>query len=452
VGKPKQETEAQEAKAVLRRMRWSWVEASVWTDSMLAALENGVKGGKWFSLIDKVYGAANLDSAWYAVKRNKGAAGIDRITIERYEQKRCNYLLELGMAIHDDTYNPQAIRRVYIPKGDGKTRPLGIPTVNDRIAQAAVKQVIEPILEKEFLPMSYGFRPNRGAKDALREVDRLLQEGNTWVVDADLKSYFDTIPHENLMTKLERHISDGRLLALVKTFLKQKIIEEGKDWVPIEGTPQGGVLSPVLANLYLHDLDVTITQAGYKMIRYADDFVILTKSQEEAETALTLVRKWVEENKLTLHPDKTHIGNSIVEGEGFDFLGYRFEARKKWIRQKSINKFREAIREKTARGCSGSMEKIIAEVNKTLKGWYQYFKHVTKYNLNTFDAFVRRRLRAILLQRHKRRGFGRGNRAHQEWPNEIFAKRGLFTMETTRVLEVAGRSRCGNYRLESRMH
>jgi RNA-directed DNA polymerase len=440
---PKQETEAQkaEAEARLRRLRWSWAEASVWTDSMLAALENGVKGGKWFSLIDKVYKTANMDAAWLAVKRNKGAAGIDRVTIDRYSAKLSEYMMELAIVIRDNTYSPQGVRRVHIPKGDGKTRPLGIPTVNDRVAQAAVKQVIEPILEKEFLPMSYGFRPNRGAKDALREVDRLLKEGYTWVVDADLKSYFDTIPHDNLMTKLGRYISDSRLLALIETFLKQKILEETKDWIPTEGTPQGGVLSPVLANLYLHDLDVTMTQAGYKMIRYADDFVILTKSAEEAESALTMVRKWTEENKLTLHPEKTHIGNCIVEGEGFEFLGYRFEAGDRWIRQKSILKFRDAIRKKTARLQSGSIEKIIKEVNRTLKGWYQYFKHVTKYNLNTFDAFVRRRLRAILLQRHKKRGFGRGNEAHQRWPNEYFAKRDLFTMERSRELEVAGRSR-----------
>ena len=427
-----------------RRQRWDWVEASVWTDGMLAALESGVKGGKWFSLIDKVYACANLDSAWQAVMRNKGAAGIDRVTVERYKRQQAKYLLELSAGIKEKTYRPQGVMRVHIPKGDGKTRPLGIPTVNDRVAQAAVKQVIEPILDKEFLPISYGFRPKRGAKGALREVDRLLKEGFTWVVDADFKSYFDTIPHERLMAKLERYIADGRVLDLVRLFLKQQILEENKNWIPTEGSPQGGVLSPLLANLYLHDLDVAITQAGYKMIRYADDFVILTKSQEEATAALRLVQDWVTENELILHPDKTHVGDCTIEGEGFEFLGYRFEAGQKWVRQKSILKLRESIRQKTSRVRSGSMEMIVEELNRMLRGWYNYFKHVTKYNLNTFDAFVRRRLRAILCQRHKQRGFGRGNESHKKWPNAYFAKLGLFTMEDTRVLEVARRSRCGN--------
>lgn len=412
-----------------RRGRWLWAEASIWTDSMLAALENGVKGGKWFSLIDKVYNPNNLFSAWLKVMRNQGAAGIDRVTIERYQEKALEYLKELGESIEKGTYIPQGVRRVYIPKGDGKQRPLGIPTVNDRVAQAAVKHAIEPILEKEFLPMSYGFRPGKGAKDALAEVDRLLAEGYTWVVDADLQAYFDTIPHDQLITKLERYITDGRIIALVRSFLKQEILEEAKSWIPTRGSPQGGVLSPVLANLYLHDLDVKITQAGFYMIRYADDFVILTKSQEEAQRALRLVREWVAENELTLHPDKTHIGDCTKEGEGFEFLGYRFEAGTKWIRRKSINKFRDKIREKTSRVRSGSIETIIADVNKTLRGWYEYFKDVTKYTLNTFDAFVRRRLRAILLKRVKKQGYGIGWKAHTKWTNNFFAERGLFTMD-----------------------
>ena len=414
-----------------RRRRWKWVEASIWTDNMLAALENGVKGGKWFSLVDKVINPNNLMSAWHAVKRNKGAAGIDRVTTERYERKASEYLKELEESIKQGTYKPQCIKRVHIPKGDGKTRPLGIPTVNDRVAQAAVKQAIEPILDKEFLPMSYGFRPEKGAKDALAEVVRLLKEGYTWVVDADFKAYFDTIPHDRLINKLERYISDGKLIELVRIFLKQKIMEEGADWIPIEGTPQGGILSPLLANLYLHDLDIKITQAGYQMIRYADDFVILTKSQLEAQEALKLVREWVEENKLTLHPDKTHVGDCRKEGEGFEFLGYRFEAGTSWVRNKSILKFRERIRQKTSRVRSGSIEMIIADVNKTLRGWYQYFKDVTKYTLGTFDSFVRRRLRAILCSRHKQRKFGVGLETHTKWSNAFFAERGLFTMDTT---------------------
>jgi RNA-directed DNA polymerase len=442
---PIQETKTQETTRSLqekmdRRNRWSWVEASVWTDSMLAALEIGVKGGKWFSLIDKVYGTTNLKSAWQAVKRNKGAAGVDRVSITRYDRQADKYLSELSLGIKNGTYRPQGVRREYIPKPDGKKRPLGIPTVNDRVAQAAVKQAIEPIFEKEFLSVSYGFRPNRGAKDALREVDRLLKEGYTHVVDADIQAYFDTISHDRLMAKFELYISDGRVIDLVKSFLKQKIMEETKNWIPTQGTPQGGVLSPLLANLFLHDLDSKIVQAGFKMIRYADDFVILTKCREEALTALSLVQEWMKDNELILHPDKTHVGDCMIPGQGFEFLGYRFEAGSRWVRQKSILKFRENIREKTSRVTSGSITEIIDKLNRTLRGWFNYFKHVNKYTLYTFDAFVRRRLRAILCQRHKQRGFGRGNKAHQKWPNEFFVKHGLFTMERARVLVATRRS------------
>ncbi len=428
----------------LLRMRWEWVEASIWTDSMLTALENGVKGGKWFSLYDKVYAEKTLQIAWQKVKRNKGAAGVDKVSIHRFTKHADKYLEKLRKELIEGTYKPLDVKRVNIPKEKGKTRPLGIPAVIDRIAQAAVKLLIEPIFEKIFLPMSFGFRPGRGAKDALREVDLTIKEGYTWVVDADLQSYFDTIPHDKLMAKIECHISDGKVLKLIRQWLEQGILEDGKSWIPTQGTPQGGVLSPVLANLYLHDLDVRITKAGFKMVRYADDFVILTKSKDEAESALLLVRGWVAENGLTLHPDKTHIGDCMQEGQGFDFLGYRFEGGKRWVRQKSILKFRETIRQKTGRLRSGSISEIIKDVNKTLKGWYQYFKHVTKWGLETFDGFVRRRLRAIMLKRmKKKKGFGKNRKAHTKWPNEFFAKHGIFTMESHRCQEVAGRSRRG---------
>jgi RNA-directed DNA polymerase len=368
---------------------------------------------------------------------------VDKISISRFERHADRYLEELQKELIEGTYKPLDVKRVYIPKEPGKTRPLGIPAVIDRIAQAAVKLLLEPIFDNIFLPMSYGFRPERGAKEALREVDLTIKEGYTWVVDADLQSYFDTIPHDKLMTKIESYVSDGKVLKLIRQWLDQGILEDGKSWKPTQGTPQGGVLSPVLANLYLHDLDVKITEAGFKMVRYADDFVILTNSKNEAEASLELVREWVKENGLTLHPDKTHISDCMQEGQGFDFLGYRFEGGRRWIRQKSILKFRDAIRQKTSRLRSGSIRVIIADVNKTLKGWYQYFKHVTKYGLQTFDSFVRRRLRAILLKRVKKGGMGKSLKIHMKWPNEFFAKHGIFTMEKHRCQEVASRSRSG---------
>jgi RNA-directed DNA polymerase len=274
-------------------------------------------------------------------------------------------------------------------------------------------------------------------------VSNLIKEGYTWVVDADLQAYFDTISHEKLMAKVERRISDGRIIELLRIWLKQKIMDEVKEWVPTQGSPQGAVISPLLSNIYLHDLDVAVTKAGHKMIRYADDFVILARSQKEAEEALKIVQAWVTEHELILHPDKTHLGNCMVEGEGFEFLGYRFEAGTSWVRRKSIQKFRDRIRKETSKNCGKSINAVIAKLNPILRGWSNYFKGVTKYTLGTFDGFVRRRLRAILESQNKRRVFGAGW-CNQKYPNQFFASIGLFNMKSNQALYVAHQSRCGN--------
>ena len=343
--KPIQGVEIQISKLQERNLlaKRPWIEASIWTDNMLMALENGVKGRKWFSLIDKVVKPVNLVSAWEKVRRNNGAAGIDKVTIEKFGKTSTRYLGEIISEIEKGTFTPQAVRREFIPKGGGKLRPLGIPTVKDRVIQAAIKNAIEPIFEKEFLDMSYGFRPGKGAKDALREVDKAIKEGYVWVMDADIQGYFDNIPHDKLMDKVERRISDGKLLRIIESYLTAKIMEEMNEWVPDKGTPQGGVLSPLLANIYLHDLDVIMTQAGFKMFRYADDFVILTKDEESAKQAFELVRAWTTEHGLTMHPDKTHIGNCMIQGQGFEFLGYRFESGKRQVRKKSLDRFKDKV-------------------------------------------------------------------------------------------------------------
>ncbi len=255
------ETARQGADAVNPRM-WAWVEASVWTDRMLTALGNGVKGGQWFSLIDKVYAPRTLEAAWRQVAKNRGAAGVDRMSVARFKANETVYLEELARTLKDGSYRPDAVRRVHIPKGKGQTRPLGIPTVKDRIVQAALKMVLEPIFEREFLPSSFGFRPGQGCKDALREVDRLLKAGYTWVVDADLKGYFDSIPHLQLMERVRAKVTDGRVLSLIDAFLRQDVLDGLDRWKPIAGSPQGAVLSPLLANLYLHPLDVVMTEEG----------------------------------------------------------------------------------------------------------------------------------------------------------------------------------------------
>ena len=246
-----------------------WAEASIWTDRMGSALGNGVRGGKWFSLIDKVHRPSTLQAAWHAVARNDGAAGVDRMSVERFAAQETRYLQDLHERLKDGSYQPHPVKRVEIPKGDGKTRPLGIPTVRDRVVQAALKMVIEPIFETQFRPGSFGFRPGRGCKDALREVDRLIRAGYTHVVDADLKGYFDSIPHDRLMALVAGSISDGRVLSLIELFLKQDIMSETARWTPASGTPQGAVLSPLLANLYLHPLDLLMEEAGHHMVRGA---------------------------------------------------------------------------------------------------------------------------------------------------------------------------------------
>jgi len=244
---------------------------------MVSALENGVKGGRWYSLMDKVWAPATLEAAWEKVFANGGAAGVDGQSLERFDAGEELYLEELAAALREGSYRPQPVKRVEIPKGDGGRRPLGIPTVKDRIVQTAVKFVLEPIFEVSFHPMSFGFRPGRSCKDALREVDRLIGEGHCYVVDADLKSYFDSIPHERLMQRIEERVSDGRILGLLRSFLAQDILREMQRWTPLTGTPQGAVISPLLANIYLHPLDERMSGLGYRMVRYADDFVVLVQ-------------------------------------------------------------------------------------------------------------------------------------------------------------------------------
>jgi RNA-directed DNA polymerase len=357
--------------------QWWWAEASIWTERMVSALVNGVKGGKWFSLVDKVIRPTTLDVAWHKVARNKGAAGVDGQSIERFAAQSERYLQELHHSVKDGSYRPSPVKRVEIPKGDGRTRPLGIPTVKDRIVQTALKMVIEPIFEVQFRPGSHGFRPGRSCKDALREVDRLLRAGFTFVVDADLKGYFDSIPQDRLMALVDQSISDGRVLALIEGFLQQDIMTAMAQWTPTAGTPQGAVISPLLANLYLHPLDLLMEQSGRQMVRYADDFVILCRSEGEALAALRHVEAWVAANGLTLHPDKTRVGDCRQPGQGFEFLGYRFEAGRRLVRKKSLRALRDKVRAKTSRSRGDSLGRIISDLNPMLRGWFGYFKHAT---------------------------------------------------------------------------
>jgi RNA-directed DNA polymerase len=350
--------------------------------------------------------------------------------VDRFAAQEELYLSELATALREDSYRPQAIKRVEIPKGDGRMRPLGIPTVKDRIVQQAVRLVIEPIFESGFCDGSYGFRPERGCHDALREVDRLLKAGYAHVVDADLQSYFDTIPHDRLMARVEERVSDGRVLDLIRGWLKADILHGLERWTPTEGSPQGAVISPLLANIYLDPLDRLMAAHGYPMVRYADDFVIMSRNHAEAEAALALVRTWVTTNGLTLHPEKTRIANCRKKGNGFEFLGYRFERGRRHVRKKSLDKLKETIRAKTRRTRGQSLKVVVDDLNRTLRGWFGYFKHAYPSIFLVLDKMIRRRLRAMLRKQMRRPGVGNRRSDHQRWPNAFFANAKLFALHT----------------------
>ena len=389
-------------------------------------LENRVRGGKWHALIDKVYAPLNLFTASRKVTGKRKAAGVDGQSCEAFEEHLLVETRRLSEEIRTGSYRPNAVRRVHIPKPGrpNETRPLGIPTVRDRVVQRAIVNVIEPILDHQFHERSFGFRHGRGAHDALRIVEQKLQAGCVYVVDADLKGYFDTIPKDRLLALVQEHISDSRMLHLIKMFLDQNILEELREWTPVAGVPQGAVLSPVMSNLYLNPLDHQMADSGFEMVRYADDFVVLCRSQSEAESALQMITAWVETAGLTLHPTKTKIVDSRVES--FAFLGYSFRGDQIYPRRESLAKMKTRIKELTPRKRPGSIERIAAELTSVLRGWFGYFRHCRWTIFKALDAKIRSRLRQLLLQRH--RNNPQGLPRTQRWPNDFFAKAGLYSL------------------------
>jgi RNA-directed DNA polymerase len=414
-----------------------WVELSVWTPRMWTALQDGVKGGQWFSLIDKVWKRKNLESAYGKVARNRGCAGVDHISVSKYGQKLDYQLDLLRNSLIEGRYRTQALLRKHIPKEGGvETRPLSIPSVRDRVVHTATKQVIEPIFEKMFSENSFGFRPGRSNKDALRATVEALKSGKLYVVDADISKCFDTIPHEPLLERIGEQISDSRMMKLIGDFLKQGIMEAGEQWEAQEGTPQGGPLSPLLANIYLNPVDWLMHEKGYTSIRFADDIVILCEREEEARAALEHLREWMRGNGLSLNPDKTRMVDMNKHKAYFEFLGYKFyrttQNRLRWFaRAKSKKKLRSKIRPLTKR-CNGhSMDEIIRKLNPILRGWFEYFKHSLPSDFQEVDGWVRMRLRSILRKRHKGRGRGHGS-DHTRWPNAYFLELGLFSLVAAR--------------------
>jgi RNA-directed DNA polymerase len=409
--------------------RWSWVEPSVWSERMLTALEQGVKGGVWFSLIDKVYATTTLHAAWTRVQANAGAAGIDAQSVQMFAQRADWHLEQLQKQLRQGSYVPLPVRRVWIDKpGSTEKRPLGIPAVRDRVVQTALRLVLEPIWEARFAEQSYGFRPQRGCKDALRRVEQLLQAGFTWVVDADLKSYFDSIPHDRLLAEVRRRVADGRILKLLESYLRAQVMDGLQAWEPERGSPQGAVISPLLSNLYLDGLDHALAAAGFQLVRYADDFVILCRSQAEAERALAQVRQHVEALGLLLHPTKTRLVDASQAG-GFDFLGYHFERSMRWPRVKSLNKFKDKVRDLTRRTSGLALQVVLGRLNRVLSGWFHYFQHSHRTTFPRLDKWIRGRLRSLLRWRRGGRGRGRGS-DHHRWPNAFFAGLGLYSLTT----------------------
>lgn len=400
----------------------------------MEALKQGVKGGKWFSLRDKVYSERTLELGYENVRARKGSAGIDRITIERFDRDKERNINELSREIRERQYRPRAVKRVEIPKLTGGTRPLGIPAIRDRVVQSSVKLVIEPIFEHEFSERSYGFRPGRGAKDALRRVDQQLRQGYRYVVDADIRSFFDTIDHERLMTCIKEKVADTTVLDLIESFLRQEIHADERRWCPTQGTPQGGVISPLLANIYLHGLDLALAQ--YEHTRYADDFVIMCKTEQEAKDALAAVRSWMETAKLELHPEKTRIVDLNQPDGEFEFLGYLFKRHKDRIlrlpRRASEKKFKNQVRQHTRRTNGHALATIIDKVNPILRGWFEYYKQAHWTVHVDLDGWLRRRLRSILRKRDRRRGISRG-RENQRWTNHYFHTCQLFSLVAERT-------------------
>jgi RNA-directed DNA polymerase len=408
-----------------------WASLVVWTDSMLTTLlETKVRGGKWHTLYDKVLNERNLSLSAHQVVGKQGAAGVDRQTVDEFLANHREELTRLQQELKAETYRPAPVRRVEIPKpGSQEKRPLGIPTVRDRVVQKALVHVLEPIFDHTFHARSYGFRHGRGCRDALRCVEQLLTDGYVYVVDADLKGYFDTIPKDRLLELVKQKVSDSAVIRLIKKYLDQEIMSELSTWTPEAGVPQGAVLSPMLSNLYLNPLDHHMSEQGFEMVRYADDFVILCRSQSEAESALALVQQWVQEAGLTLHPEKTHIVDSRIES--FSFLGYSFRGRFRFPRSKSHRKVVDRIRELTPRKSGESLAVIIARLNSSLQGWFTYFRHCFWNIFDAYDGMIRRRLRRILLKRH-RHNPDRLPR-NRRWPNAYFSEQGLYSLREAHV-------------------
>jgi group II intron reverse transcriptase/maturase len=372
---------------------------------------------KVHSLIDKVFSRKNLELAWEKVKRNRGSAGIDEVTIAEFEEGKGYYLELLHRKLREGTYQPQPVKRVEIPKSDGGVRKLGIPAGMDRVCQQALVQRMEPIFEPEFQDCSFGYRPGRSPHDAMRKVWQELNEGNVWVVDADLRQFFDTIDQEKLIDLIAEEISDGRVLRLVRDILRSGVMEGGC-WRPtLTGVPQGGVASPLWSNIFLTPFDRWMTQEGFRLTRWADDFVILGRTSEEAWRALAIAERFLrEELGVRLHPQKTRI---VHVKQGFEFLGYKVKRGKGYRlpehkrrirsnlqnlyvvpREKSVKRFQDQIRSLTRRKAPVKLRELIDRIIPVIRGWGVFYRKAQVRRLfNRLDRWIERRIYSFLAKR-----------------------------------------------------
>lgn len=405
-----------------------------WTEAMVAALPQlRAEGRKWFQLYDKIADEKTLRLAWERINarttgeaRRRGA-GVDGITVEAFARHSEAAIGALAEALRKGTYRPQPVRRQWIPKpGGSRKRPLGLPTVADKIVQEATRGLIEPVWEEQFHDGSHGFRPGRSTDTACRALEAHLESGKTWVVDADIRGCFDNISHKAVAALIARRISDGKALRLVDAMLKAGVMEELTTRRTAAGTPQGGVISPLLCNIVLHELDTRLEREGITWVRYADDFVLLCETREQAEHARAVARAALAPLGLELHPEKTRV---VHLDEGFDFLGWHYQGRKRWPRDKSEKAIHNRLKEKTRRNRPDGVEKICAEIRPILRGICNYFRNGNSaHTFRRTDQWLRRRLRSILRKRTRGRSGISGGYDHFRWPNAFFDRMGLFSL------------------------
>ena len=361
---------------------------------------------KFFQLIDKIYEMKNLEEAWIKVKSNRGCAGIDKQSITDFQKQSDRNLIEIQRAAKNGKYKPMPTLRKLIPKGDNRFRQLGIPSVKDRILQQSTKNVIEQIFEMKFLDCSYGYRPNKSAHQAVEQIKRYVQQGYTWVIDADVEKFFDSVDHKLMMNFVAEEISDGKVLNLIESWLKAGVMNEGEIAETTVGTPQGGVISPLLANIYLHEMDGQITKMrGVRMVRYADDVVVLCKTRKKAEGMMKQVEGILTGLKLRLNKTKTKIVN--VKEESFGFLGFKFKRGGGRLfvtpKKKAIEKFKEAVRKTTRRRLSVKPKVMIGRLNSVIRGWGNYFRIGNiKYLFRELDKWIRTRVRTFIEKKKSR--------------------------------------------------